>query len=503
MSLNIRRQSIISSIVVYIGFAVGLLNTYLFTKEGTFSVDQYGLANQFFMATATLMVSLASFAMPAYISKFYPYYNDHLPPSRNDMLTWALLVSLFGFLCVIIGGLALEFLFVRKYSAESPLSVRYYYWMFPFAFGLSIYNVLEAYAWNLNKSVFTNFLREVEWRLITTILIVLFILNIIPGFDLFIKLYAFTYPAIALTLLVYLLVTKKIHFTFQVSKVTRRLFKKIAKFSIFIYFGTLIPTFSLVFDTLVIASILPRGMEKAGIYGLAQLCTSLMVAPQRSIVSAAIPHLSKAWKDKRIGNIRLIYQRSSINLLLFAVLIYMLIALNYQDAIYTLHLRKEYLLGFEAFLILGLMRVIDMGTGVNAQIIGTSNYWKFELVSGAILLVFILPLNYYLTKNIDIVGTALANLVSITIYNSVRVIFLWKKFRLFPFTQNSLKAILLGAAVYGVSWFIFRNLHGFAGLFLRSIFILAAFGGGVFLLKLTPDLSPVLQSIINRSGLKK
>lgn len=39
-----------------------------------------------------------------------------------------------------------------------------------------------------------------------------------------------------------------------------------------------------------------------------------------------------------------------------------------------------------------------MGTGVNGQIIGTSRYWKFELTSGIILLLFMLPLNYFLTK---------------------------------------------------------------------------------------------------------
>lgn len=502
MSANIRRQSIVSSVVIYFGFLVGLLNTYFFTKEGLFTTEEYGLTS-FFIATGSLMVSFATLAMPSFVYKFYPYYNDHLEPRKNDMLAWALLVSVIGFLIVLITGIIFEFLFTRKYSAEAPLSVKYYYWMFPFAFGLTIYNVLEVYAWNLGKSVLTNFLKEVEWRLLTTVLIVLFLVKVIPDFDLFIKLYAFTYPAIAFTLLIYLLMTNKIHLTFTVSKVTRRFFKKISRFCFFVYSGSLIFSISLVFDTLIIASVLPQGLGKAGIFGLAQILTSVIQAPQRGIIAASVPHLSKAWKDKKLHQIQRIYQRSSINQLIFACLLFTLIAINYKQAVLTFGLKPDFLLGFNAFIFLGLTRVIDMGTGVNSQIIGTSNYWKFELVSGAILLVFILPLNYFLTKRLDIMGPALANLISITIYNAVRIIFLWKKFRFFPFTIQSLYTVLLTGVVFFISWILFNDMQGWAGLIVRSLFAGALYVAGVVVLKLTPDLRPVLQSLLNRYPFKR
>jgi O-antigen/teichoic acid export membrane protein len=68
---NIRRQSIISSIVIYIGFAIGLLNIYLFTKQGLFTDPQFGLYNAF-IAIATTMMAFANLAMPSYIYKFFP-----------------------------------------------------------------------------------------------------------------------------------------------------------------------------------------------------------------------------------------------------------------------------------------------------------------------------------------------------------------------------------------------------------------------------------------------
>lgn len=85
----------------------------------------------------------------------------------------------------------------------------YYYWIFPLGLGLTIYSILEAYTWSIGKPVVTNYFKEVQWRLFTTILILLFLLNVISDFDLFIKLFAFTYPGIAIGLFIYLLITKK------------------------------------------------------------------------------------------------------------------------------------------------------------------------------------------------------------------------------------------------------------------------------------------------------
>jgi O-antigen/teichoic acid export membrane protein len=502
MSEKIRRQSIISSVVIYFGFAIGLLNTFFFTKQGLFTAEQYGLTN-IFIAVASLMATIAAMGMPTFVYKFYPYYNDNLEPRKNDMMAWSVLISITGFIIVLVIGIVFKDFVYRKYSANSILFVKYYYWVFPFAFGLTVYNVLETYAWSLHKSVLTSFLKEVEWRLLISIFIVLFICKVIPDFDTFIKLYALTYLGIAVTLLLYLIYKNRHLFVFEISRVTRRFFKKIARFCFFIYGASIVFTLSQVFDSLVIASVLPDGMKKVGIYGLAQIVTSLIQVPQRGIIAASIPHLSQAWKNKNLLSIKNIYQRSSINQLIFALLMLILITLNYKDAVTFFHLKPEYLLGFNVFILLGLMRVVDMGTGVNSQIIGTSNYWRFELISGIILLLLILPLNYFLTKQFDIEGTAIANLISITVYNIIRIIFLWYKYKLFPFNIKSIYTVLLAGVSFLAGYYLFKNLHGLWGMVGRSMVTVVIFGAGVVLLKLTPDLSPVLQTMSKRFYIKK
>jgi O-antigen/teichoic acid export membrane protein len=499
---QIRRQSIISSVMVYGGFALGFFNTYLFTKEGGFTKEEYGLTG-IFIAVASLMFSFANMAMPSYIYKFYPYYNDNLDKKRNDILSIALVISLIGFCFVTIAGFYFRDIVIRKFG-NSPALIQYYYWIFPFGLGLTLYSILESYAWQLKKSVLTNFLREVQFRLFTTILIVLFFAGIISSFDLFIKIYSFTYFGITIILLIYLFSKGHIYFTSTLSIVTKKFFKKILVFVVFIYGGSLVYNISLVFDSLLIASILKDGLAAVAIYSLAQNIASLVQAPQRGIISSSIAALSQAWKDKDIQRIERIYKQSSINQLIFAVAIFSLIWLNFTDGVLTFKMQDGYLNARWVFFFIGLYRIVDMGTGVSSQIIGTSTSWRFEFFTGIILLLITLPLNYYLTKNkFGILGPAVANLFSFTVYNAIRYWFLKTKYNLQPFTKHTIYTILLGLACYFICYFLFNQYQGFAWIVTRSMSFLVLYITGTLMLNLSSDIAPVWNTVLKRTGIKK
>src|SRR5215213_87029 len=187
----IRRQAIISSLLIYIGFAFGALNTYLFTTDGIFTPEQYGLTRAF-IVIGQFFYGFAGFGITSVIYKFYPYYKDNLPRQKNDLLTLALLLALFGFVITTAGGVIFESVVVKKFIAKSPLILKYYYWVFPFTFFLLFFSILEAYSWSIGQTVIPNFLREAGFRVATTLLIILFIVTG-KNFDLFIKLFSFLY----------------------------------------------------------------------------------------------------------------------------------------------------------------------------------------------------------------------------------------------------------------------------------------------------------------------
>ncbi len=491
---TIRRQSILSSGIIYLGFALGFLNTYLFTRQGGFTPTEYGLYGTF-IGIANIINAFANFGMQAYISKFYPYYQDNLKIKDNDMMGWAFVTSIFGFIMVLAAAYIFKGLVVRKFSANSPDFVKYYAWVFPLGFGLTMYSILEAYAWQLRKSVLTSFLKEMLFKLLTSILAIFFFLHIIGDFDLFIKLFSFTYLTLAIILLFVLMRSGEIHLTLRISRVSRKYFKKILLLCSFIWSGGLIQNIAYVFDNIVIAAVIPNGLTMAGIFSLAVNIASLIQAPQRGIVAASIGHLSRAWKDKDFEKIQRIYQHSSINQLIFSCGIFVLIWLNFLDAVKNFHLQSAYKQAMPIFLYLGIWRIVDMGTGVNSQIIGTSTRWRFEFLTGMILLGITLPLNYIMAKKLGVIGPAIATLISYSIYNAIRYFFLLNKFNLQPFNFKTGLTLLVAFSGYIVSYLLFNQIHGFTAMFLRSLCFLLIYISGTLLLKLSPDVIPVWNTL--------
>src|SRR5258706_354425 len=211
---SIRKQSIISSLLIYTGFIFGAVNTYLFAKEGYFTPEEYGLT-QVFVAINLVFFSFANLGATAIISRFYPYYYDELEPRNNDLLTLTLLLAIIGSILVCFGSVIFEPLMARKFSAKSALFVHYYYWILPYTLFYTVFMVLEAHSSVNKKMVFPFFLRETVYRVILTVFIILFITKII-SIESFIKLFSLEYILLTIVLLFYMGRPGKLHFPFYV-----------------------------------------------------------------------------------------------------------------------------------------------------------------------------------------------------------------------------------------------------------------------------------------------
>ena len=493
---NIRRLSILSSLVIYLGFVIGAFNTYLFVKEGNFTPEEYGLT-RLFNDIGIIFFSFAMLGVQSYIFKFQPFYKQNLPRKENDQPALSFLVATFGFVLVTIAAILFEPLFIQKFSKKSSLLINYYYWMLPFTFGILYFTLLESFAWFHQKSILTNFLKETGIRFIQSILILLYLFKLL-NFDLFIKLFSLTYIVVAIVLFCYMVYTKSIEFNFKISRVTKKFSKKILSLMSLVYFSLIVSTVSLYIDSLIIGSISERGLIDVGIYTLASFIATTIQVPQRGIISAVIPVLSNSWKAKDYKEISRLYSRTSINLLLVALFIFFLIWLNINDAFSVFNIDSNYELGKYVILILGVSKIIDAGTGVNSQIIATSNYWKFETFTGILLITISIPLNYYLVKIYGINGAALSNLIAFIIYNIVRMYFIWYKFKMQPFSSKTLLAIVIPIIIYAICYFGFDQLSGWGAMMLRSAVFATLFIASLFYFKMTPDVHQLWDLVIKR-----
>lgn len=496
---QIRKRTLKAASWIYIGFLIGALNTYFLTHKNWFQPDQYGLT-QSLIQVGLILFACSTLGVTTYLYKFFPYYQDNTRPAENDILGIALLVSLAGFITTAVVVYLFQPLIIQKFSTNSKQLVEYFYWTVPFGFFILLYNILEAYSYGFHKGVITSLLKETILRAFTLVTLLLKIFGVI-SFHTFIILYCLQYAVITIILAAHLHSQGQLWLNFKISRVTKKFKKKIFTIMFLTYMVIIVGTLRGSIDALVLASKI--NLEAVGIFGLAAYMVVLLQAPLRSIVAVTIPILSRAWKQKDHKEITRIYKRSSINLLSFALFAFFCIWLNLEQAIQYFGINPKYIDAKWVFFILGLVTIIEMGTGVNGQIIGTSSYWRFELWTSLLLTVLIIPLSYALTTKYGLIGPAIANLVSFTIYNFVRFWFLWKKFAMQPFSMKTLEAIALSVTIYTIVYFCFGRMQGLPGLVVRTVTFAVPFMLLAYYRNISPDLKPIVSSFIKRMNLKK
>jgi O-antigen/teichoic acid export membrane protein len=441
----IQKQGIRSSLFIMLGFVIGAINL-LVLFPLFFDKNNQGLIRALIDIGATLSVFCTLGTLPV-IYKFYPFYNHYLGNSKSELPFLTLLINLVGFgLLLIIGWQQQDFI-IRKLG-KSPSLAKYFSYVYPYTFFLLLFYWLEAFAWGLRKTVITNFLKETSIRILTSILILMFGFKLID-LDLFILLFSCIYVIPVLILLGNLLATKEWDFkNFKISSVTKRLKGKMLTFALFVFAGQFFNLLARTNDTFLIFGL--RGLSDTAIFAIATYVSAILEIPQRSITSISIPVLAEAWKNKDYLKIKNIYKKSVSNLLAIGLLIFGIIWLNIENLVDFLNWisqSKKGLGGYEQLVhlvfILGLAKLIDLATGVNGQIIGTSNFWRFDFFTNLFYIVLSLPLNYFLIKKYGLEGLAYSNLMALTLYNSVRFGFLYYKFKFQPYTWKHAIFLLL------------------------------------------------------------
>ena len=491
-SSQIRKRSLKAATWIYVGFLVGALNTYFLTHKSWFLPDEYGLTRSL-LDISILISAFSTLGVTSYLFKFFPYYKANLEARQNDMLSVALVISLSGLAVSSISLWLLQPLIEQKFGTNAPLLVSYFYYVVPLAGFVLLYSVLEAYAYGFDKGVFTSFLREVLLRVYMLVVIILKVFGLI-NFSTFILLFALQYACIVIALCIHLHLQKQLWLTFKISKVTIKYRKKIFAILSLTFIVIIAGVLRQSIDGLVLAA--RQDLAKVGIFGFSAYLVSVLQAPFRSMIAITIPILSRSWKEKNIKEIKRIYQRSSINLLTFALFVFFCIWINFTGAIQLFGINPEYLQGKWIFFILGIVTIIEMGTGVNGQIIGTSTYWRFELWTSLLLTCLIIPLSYFLTVRYGIYGPAFANLISFSIYNAVRVWFLWKKFNMQPFNKKTLEVLSISGGTYFLVYLLFNEPQGLLQMFGATALFAAAYVSLVYWLNISPDVKPVVKSVL-------
>jgi O-antigen/teichoic acid export membrane protein len=491
---TIRKQSIYSSIFIYIGFAIGAFNVlYLFPKY--FTKEEFGLT-RILVDIALILSTLCTAAAVPVGLKFNPYYKSHQPGKKNDLISVVILTVLLSCLLLWFAAPWIEPLIIRKFGYRSPLLVQYVRLIAPITLSYSLLILMEVFAWNSGKIIAANFMKELFYRGIVLLSILGWIAGFFSGFDQFIGVYAYLYFPPVLLLLIILQKAEPIRMTLSLSKLTKRLYPIMFKFGTAYFLSALLNIIAKTNDTLIIASQSAGGLADAAIFTIATYMITIMDVPQRSMIAAATPEIAIAWKQKDMQKLDRLYKKTALNLLIFAAGILGFVVLGTPLMIEVLG--DGYAgLPFLMFT-LGLGKLIDLGTGLNSQILQLSKHWKIDLFTNMLFVILSVILNYFLTRSFGISGTAVGSVVAILLYNSVRFLFIRQIYKLQPFSWRNGLVLIITTVTTGLLWLIPNYGNAWILIPLKLLVFGGVYATAIIRLNISDDISDLYKQIITR-----
>ena len=487
----IRKQSIQTTLLSYCGFGLGYVNAVLLFPA-LFSPEEFGLT-RVLIAVINVAAQFALFGMTNAIIRYFPRFKEGDEKGHHGLLGISVLWGLLGIVVMSLVIYVAQPWVIEYKRDSSALFVDYYILLFPFLIFEVFYQLLANYTRALYHSVVNVFFKEVFLRLTTTILILLFYLNLV-SIEQFMTLFVVQQGLLALGMAVYLKQIGHLNFKIDKSFLTPELKKEMTQYRSFTTLTNVSAYMLMSVDIVMIGYMI--GLESTAFYAVAVYIVALLNIPRNAISNIALPVVSDAWKREDRDTVQNVYAKTSINQLLIGTLIFVGIWAN-QASIFQI-LPPEYSDGKWVLFYVGLARLADVGFGLNGGVITTSKWYKFDTYANVILLVVTVSLNLVFIPKYGIIGAAMATAISLFFFNLAKYVFLKMKFGFEPFTWKSFAVLLLGVGTYVLSEIVPVQENFVVDILIRSTIIVVAFTPLAYALKLSEDVNAFVLTMLNR-----
>ncbi|OQX73198.1 MAG: hypothetical protein B6D61_12795 [Bacteroidetes bacterium 4484_249] len=491
----IQKQSISGTIYSYLGVLLGFFITGLLFPN-IFTTSEVGLL-RLLVSYSVLFAQFAGLGFSAVTVKLFPYFRD-ASKKHHGFLGLALLVSLGGFLISLLVLFLLKPFIIERALDKSELFVTYFKYVVPLIFFTLLFNVFDAYYRVLYNAVKGIILKQVIQRLFILAAVLLYYFEFI-NFATTVVFYAIALIIPSIILFISLILEKQFYLKPDIKFLTPKLINEMIGVG---FFGILL-SFSgvlvLNIDVIMVNDIL--GIKAAGIYTIAFFFGTLVLIPLRPVIKISSVVIAESWKNNDIQTIHQIYKKSSINLTIIGLIVLVGIWGNI-DNIFQL-IKDDYLPGKMIVLYIGIANVLDMAIGVSNQIIFNSKYYKNLSYFFLVFAVLLIITNILLIPRFGITGAAIASLVSKFIFNSIKYIFLYRKFKFQPFNFKYILLLLIALITYFLSRIIPVFPNFILDIFIRSTAIFIIFSIPVYAFRISEDINDKINKILIEIGFNK
>ncbi len=482
-------QSLKNTIITYIGFAIGGINT-IYLYPVFLGATYYALTN-YILSSANVIMPLFAIGMQNTLVKFYSQYQTN--EERSRFLSFTVLFPLL----LIIPMFLIGFYFfdeILMFLSKKNIIVKNYIWLIPFI-GLCMAYFEIFYAWLRvhMHSVFGNFIKEVGLRLASLFLLVGVYYNWITV-EGFVYATAVVYLLALLVTMFYAFSIEKPHFQFSIPANT----KDVLVYTFYIILSGSVANLLLDGDKMILNQYM--NIENIAYYSVATYIALVISVPSRAMHQIVYPITAKLMHENKHDEMDILYKKTSINLQVVGGFVMLGIFVNINQ-LYEL-VPPEYAGGIMVVFMIGLSKYFDLILGNNNAIIFNTKYYRAVLFLGVILVVLTVVLNMIFIPLYGIIGSAFATLLSITLYSVAKLMFVVKRLHLYPFTNQTLYSIYLTAVLFLAFYFWDFPLHPIIGIGLKSVLMTIAYVYLNYKFEISTEINQVMDGLLKKFKIK-
>ena len=483
----IQRQSVKQSIINYLAVGIGAISTifiYPLDKEA------YGLA-RFIIDTSLMIAPFILMGFSAVTIRFFPQFKDEEKGHRGFLFFLLLTVSVGGIIYTLLAFLFKEQVY-DIYAEDPPIYQQFLPYLVPLAILIAFQQLFFNYSSNFQRiaipAVFQNLI-----KVSLPLLILLFIWQTIP-IEQVVNGILVNYILALSGLVFYVYWLGQLQLKPDFSLLKKDKLKDIRVFAVFSLFGSIGSVLAFHIDSFMVTTLLD--FQNNGAFNISVFIANVIAIPTAAVAQISGPIITDSLQKNDMGHVKKLYQGTSINLLIVGLLLFIGIMASVDDLFSLMPKSEELKGGVMIVFLIGLAKIIDMGTSINNQIIGYSKYYRFGFYAILLLAVFNVAANLILIPKYQIVGAAAATLMSLTLYNLVKMIFIQWRFKMQPFSWKTLWALLIAGVVYLIGIIIPSTGMAWLDILLKSLVIGVAYIGAVLYFNISPEFKDFLYGML-------
>jgi O-antigen/teichoic acid export membrane protein len=482
------RQAIKTSIVTFTGALLGAAINYIYTLA--FPQNLVGVSRNLLNQGAVLFL----FLLMGTVSLVHTYAQryDLNDPKRPVLITYSLVTPLVttGLFCIPY-FLLKSYVIGRYQGFDRQYIEEFYLWLPILGLLLSYMTMLEYYLAAQMKLALGASMREVVLRVLNIILIALFYSGLVD-FHQFVIGTVLVHLVPIVALYYFSTKTKGFGISFNWRAFSRDELYRVVHFSWYHMLITVTANLTAMLDVLLLGMLSPAGLKDVAVYNLAIFLISVLAIPHKAMSGAAFPKINEVFVNKG-SELSDLFTRSAINIQIVSVGMWVLILANRYNAAAILPP------GYEAiapvFVILSIGRMMDMVTGLNTELISITNHYKFLFRLTVLLLICIIAFERIFIPQYGIYGAAWVATLTLAAFNVVKLIFLYKKMKLLPFTKQTLVILAIGLTVFLVNYMLPVLSSPVLDAVIRSFIIVLIYGGLLVTFRPSPDLTHFISQV--------